>query len=62
MWRSTASSRSSARHVKGGRLGDDLAIVLLENTAGKSHEGVPGESESVHGHDDEEPAARKAHE
>ena len=49
-------------HVKGGRVSDDLAIVLLENIAGKSHEGVPGESQSVHGHDDEEPAAREAHE
>ena len=25
------------RHIKGGQLGDDLAIVLLENTAGQSH-------------------------
>ena len=25
------------RHIAGGRLGDDLAIVLLENTAGASH-------------------------
>ena len=28
------------RHIKGGQLGDDLAIVLLENTAGLSH-GMP---------------------
>ena len=25
------------RHIKGGQLGDDLAIVMLENTAGQSH-------------------------
>ena len=35
------------RHIKGGHLGDDLAIVLLENTAGQSHDSVPAASQSV---------------
>ena len=35
------------RHIKGGQLGDDLAIVLLENTAGQSHEGASDVSPSA---------------
>ena len=46
------------RHVEGGQLGDDLAMVLLENNAGRSHGWVSSESRVVLGHDDETTASR----
>jgi serine phosphatase RsbU (regulator of sigma subunit) len=48
------------RHIKGGQLGDDLALVLLENTAGQSQGGVASESKSVPGREEEKTAARHA--
>lgn len=50
------------RHIKGGQLGDDLALVLLENTAGQSHGGIASESQSVARRADEMAATRHAHE
>lgn len=50
------------RHMKTGQLGDDLALVLLENTTGQSHEGVASESQSAPGRHEEKTAAKHAHE
>jgi hypothetical protein len=50
------------RHIKGGELGDDLAMVLLENNAGRSHGWISSESRVVLGHDDEKEASRQVHE
>ena len=50
------------RHVEGGQLGDDLAMVLLENNAGRSHGWISAESRVVLRHDDETTASRHAHE
>jgi phosphoserine phosphatase RsbU/P len=49
------------RHVEGGQLGDDLAMVLLENNAGRSHGWISAESRVVLRHDDETTASRHAH-
>ena len=50
------------RHIEGGQLGDDLAMVLLENNAGRSHGWVSSESRVVLGHDEETTASRHVHE
>jgi phosphoserine phosphatase RsbU/P len=50
------------RHIRCGQLGDDLAMVLLENNAGRSHGWISAESRVVLGHDDEKKASRHVHE
>jgi sigma-B regulation protein RsbU (phosphoserine phosphatase) len=50
------------RHIKDGQLGDDLAMVLLENNDGRSHGWISSESRVVLGHDDEKDASRQVHE